>query len=110
MNFSHRKLEITMDAPLELEHSWLNHFSFCQKAITESLFTKESKENFWQALRTIWILQLFWKRGLVSANGSKTKYLEMLLNNSQVSSNLLGHILLFWKITKQAFQKSLNFQ
>jgi hypothetical protein len=46
MNFSHRKLEITRDVLSELEHSWLNHFLFSQKAITESLFTKKSKENF----------------------------------------------------------------
>jgi hypothetical protein len=34
----------------------------------------------------------------------------ILLDNSEVSSNLLGHILLFWKVTMQAFQKYPNFQ
>jgi hypothetical protein len=31
-------------------------------------------------------------------------------NNSAVSSNLLGHILLFWKVTMQAIQKSYPMQ
>ncbi len=34
----------------------------------------------------------------------------IFLNNSEVSRNLLGHILLFWKNTMQAFQKTPNFQ
>jgi hypothetical protein len=29
----------------------------------------------------------------------------ILTNNSKVSRNLLGHILFFWKVTMQAFQK-----
>jgi hypothetical protein len=33
-----------------------------------------------------------------------------LLNNSEVLSYLLGHILLFWKVTMQAFQKTSHFQ
>jgi hypothetical protein len=35
---------------------------------------------------------------------------RIMLNNSEVSRNLLGHILLFWKDTMQAFQKTPNFQ
>jgi hypothetical protein len=34
----------------------------------------------------------------------------IFLNNSEVSRNLLGHILLFWKVTMPAFQKTSNFQ
>jgi hypothetical protein len=33
-----------------------------------------------------------------------------LLNNSEVSSYLLGHILLFWKFTMPTFQKTSHFQ
>jgi hypothetical protein len=35
---------------------------------------------------------------------------RIMLNNSEVSSYLLGHILLFWKVTMQVFQKYSNFQ
>ncbi len=35
---------------------------------------------------------------------------RIMLNNSEVTRNLLGHILLFWKVTMQAFQKYPNFQ
>jgi hypothetical protein len=35
---------------------------------------------------------------------------RIMLNNSEVSRNLLGHILLFWKVTMQASQKYPNFQ
>jgi hypothetical protein len=35
---------------------------------------------------------------------------RIMLNNSEVSSYLLGHILLFWKVTMQVFQKYPSFQ
>jgi hypothetical protein len=41
----------------------------------------------------------------------KFEYLKWIfLDNSEVSSYLMGHILLFWKVTMQAFQKTPNIQ
>jgi hypothetical protein len=61
--------------------------------------------------------KLFEKIYLYSSNFQKLKFAEnwkesswIFSNNSEVSSNLLGHILLFWKVTIQALQKSPNFQ
>jgi hypothetical protein len=34
----------------------------------------------------------------------------ILFNNSEVSSYLLGRILLFWKVSMQAFPKTPNFE
>jgi hypothetical protein len=61
--------------------------------------------------------ELFEKIHFYSSNFPNLSFAEkfrefgwIFSNNSAVSSNLLGHILLFWKVTMQAIQKSPNLQ
>jgi hypothetical protein len=74
-------------------------------------------------LETLWVVDYMieiWSQNLLNLIvkfGSKVeicwKFKDLkwiFLNNSEVSRNLLGHILPFWKVTMPAFQKTPNFQ
>jgi hypothetical protein len=66
---------------------------------------KNSAQNFWNFIPKFSSkVEVCWNQVKISL---KPRW--FFSNNSEVSSNLLGHILLFWKNTMQAFQKHKNF-
>jgi hypothetical protein len=78
-----------------------------QDSVLETLLVVDYTIKIWT--------KIFWN--LIVKFGSKAEICwkleglnRIMLNNSEVSSYLLGQILLFWKDTMQAFQKNPNFQ
>jgi hypothetical protein len=70
--------------------------SILETLLVEDSTTKMTAQNLWNFVVKFGSkAEIFWKLEELIRN---------FLNNSEVSSYLLGHILLFWKVTMQAIE------